>query len=302
MTHRKRSHWLSLGSLPILSGLVVSGLGCTPRDDIAEPAAEGGGGNSGSAGDDGTGGNAATGGTTSTGGSSGKAGGTSSSGGTATGGAPGTGGAPNCVNRERGGVIYSDNVRTDGVICAPSGFPYVQFASAVAVDDTTVSVRQPRPGTLCLSGATSTANAIGVLALHFSSKNVAATEVLSTFDADALGITAIAFTVASPPAQGLSLHAQTTTQLSCPEHPLDCLSSSPGFNLMTGPDSSTPLTISLPERITAPFANFERTNGAAQEFDTTLLDLVGFDAGSGTYDFCISDFQFLDADGNDVRP
>jgi hypothetical protein len=74
---------------------------------------------------------------------------------------------------------------------------------------------------------------------------------------------------------------------------------------MTAPLSNVPLTVTQPGPQVAPFANFEQTrSGVSQTFDTTALQHIEFGVGpaQGDYDFCLSDFKFLDAAGNEVKP
>lgn len=195
--------------------------------------------------------------------------------------------------------------------CAPGGFPFV--TRAVAVSDTcgsncplsaadtpagksTAALSQPKAGTLCLSGSVSPGGwaAIG---LTFALKNRDRTEILKTFDAKALGITQVAFTLDSPPSGGVSVSAAITTATSCPGNPSDCVSL--GFDLMTAAGSSTTADYTMPGPVTVPFANFTQTIGS-QSFDTSELDHLTFIVGAGGYDFCVHDFKFLDAQGNEV--
>ena len=148
MTHRMLLASRSFGSLPIALGMIVSGLACSPRDDIAEPAADDRGGSSGSAGnagDAGMGGTLTTGGTMSSGGSQGGNGGTggsndtggaSATGGTPTGGASGAGAvvgcdASNTILAPEDGLILTF-MGADGVIgeMGSRGFPLVAYEVA----------------------------------------------------------------------------------------------------------------------------------------------------------------------------
>ena len=72
---------------------------------------------------------------------------------------------------------------------------------------------------------------------------------------------------------------------------------------MTAPLSNVPVTISAPGPQVAPFADFEQTrSGVSQTFDTSALQHFVFAVGPGDYDFCLQDFRFLDAAGNEVKP
>jgi len=84
---------------------------------------------------------------------------------------------------------------------------------------------------------------------------------------------------------------------------MDCLTY--GFNLMTAPLSNIPLTITAPGPVVAPFVDFQQTrSGVSQTFDTSAIQHIEFGVGPepGDYDFCLSDFKFLDAAGNEVKP
>ena len=72
---------------------------------------------------------------------------------------------------------------------------------------------------------------------------------------------------------------------------------------MTAPLSNVPLTITAPGPQVAPFADFEQTRpGVTQTFDTSALEHIEFGVGQrGDYDFCVHDFKFLDAAGNEVN-
>jgi len=218
---------------------------------------------------------------------------------------------PNCVSLE-------------GFDCHPSGFPFVEVAADTtdlcvtpngaycAFSDlaanpppgaTTASLTNPQAGKLCLSG-TVEAGGWAQIVLQFAVFADQATKIVKTFNADARGITQMAFTIDSPPSGGVTIGAAITTSLECPDAPgFGCLTY--GFNLMTAPLSNIPLTITQPGPQVAPFANFEQTrSGVSQTFDTSALQHIEFGVGpaQGDYDFCLRDFKFLDAAGNEVKP
>jgi len=63
------------------------------------------------------------------------------------------------------------------------------------------------------------------------------------------------------------------------------------------------VSIRAPGPEVAPFVNFEQTiSGMSPTFDTTALEHLSFGVGAGDYDFCVHDFRFLDAAGNEVKP
>jgi hypothetical protein len=206
-----------------------------------------------------------------------------------------------CVTRATGG-IGDDFVKTNGVVCDPAGFPFVRNASALSVGPAEVLLRQPEAGTLCVTGTASTTDlAWGVLGLAFSTKNLEETQVYSTFDAAALGIAKLAFTLESAPALGLKVDTASTTQLSCPASPGDCMTPDEGFLLMTGPGSTTVLSITEDGDYVAPLANFQQKRSDGSRFDPSKLEHFSFRA-IGDFDFCIRNFRLLDADDQAVAP
>jgi lysophospholipase L1-like esterase len=128
-------------------------------------------------------------------------------------------------------------------------------------------------------------------------KNQDRTEVLKKFDAKDLGITQVAFSIDSPPSGGVDVSAAITTATSCPGDSFGCFTY--GFDLMTAAGSSVPADYTTPGRVIAPFANFIQAIGT-QSFDTSALEHLVFGVASGSYNFCIHDFKFLDAQGNEV--
>lgn len=221
-----------------------------------------------------------------------------------------------CVTDQGSGGRTDDGGRTDPCTsghCMPSGFPFVKGSRAISdacfdqgcpllaadtpVGKTTATLSQPQVGTLCLAGMVSPGGwaTLGVL---LSVKSQDQTEILKKFDANSLGITQLEFTIDSPPSGGVGVHAGISLTTSCSGDKFACLSAP--FTLMTGPGSSVPLRITLSGRVRTPFANFMQTDGG-QSFDTSSLDNWGFDVGPGNYDFCVHDFKFLDAQGNEVK-
>jgi hypothetical protein len=203
--------------------------------------------------------------------------------------------------------------------CHPSGLPFVELAAAASdlcggydicplaknppAGSTTATLTEPQAGKLCLSGTVATGGWAQII-LQFAAFNKDFTKIVKTFDADARGITQVAFTIDSPPSSGVTASAAITTNPDCPATPgFGCITY--GFDLMTAPLSNVHLTITQPGPQVAPFANFEQTrSGVSQTFDTSALQFIQFGVGSapGDYDFCVRDFKFLDAAGNEVKP
>jgi hypothetical protein len=205
-------------------------------------------------------------------------------------------------------------------LCAPAGFPFVEAAAApsdscpppvsscpplteiASPEDPAARLSQPEAGVLCLTG-TVKPGGWAQLGLSFPAVNQARTRILETFNARALGITGAAFTITSPPRQGLGVVGATTRALECAS--MDQCSTY-GFALMTAPDSGVPVRITEPGPSSALFANFRQTDPTqgdpGQIFDTSALQLVAFTPGVGPYDFCVRDFRFVDINGDEVKP
>jgi hypothetical protein len=221
------------------------------------------------------------------------------------GGAAGMGGMagpvvyPTCASGQAWSVI-------DG-ICAPSGFPFVQAAFAhsnlcsgvcpTTPAGTTIHLSQPADGTLCLSGSNpNAADKTGII-LSFnvvSSAGLTATHdtVLKMFNADVQGITQVRFTIDRPPPAGVSVWADTLHSTEC--NNLDCLT---GSFALASPITATGTTSVT---TTASFTDF--IPNPPQTFDTRALSDIAFDVGQGDFDYCLRDFQFLDASGAVVLP
>jgi len=215
-----------------------------------------------------------------------------------------------------GSSVEDPACNVEGFICHPSGLPFVEVAGAASdlcggyVDcdlaknppagSTTATLNQPQAGMVCLSGTVATGG-WAQLVLQYAVFNTQSTKIVKTFDADARGITQAAFTIDSPPSSGVTVSAAVTTSLDCPMSGFDCFTY--GFDLMTAPLSAIPVTVTQPGPQVAPFANFEQTrSGVSQTFDTSALQYLFFGVGTGDYDFCLHDFKFLDAAGNEVKP
>jgi hypothetical protein len=223
----------------------------------------------------------------------------------AMGGAAGMGGMavgpdyPTCASGKAWSVI-------DG-ICAPSGFPFVQDAFAhsnlcsgvcpTTPAGTTIHLSQPADGTLCLSGSNPNAgDDTGILLSFtmFASAGLTATHatVLKMFNADVLGITQVRFTIDRPPPAGVSVSADTLHSTECNNN--DCITW--GFKL------ASPITASGTTSVTATASFTDFIPTPPQTFDTRALDAISFDVGQGDFDFCVRDFQFLDASGAVTSP
>jgi hypothetical protein len=228
-------------------------------------------------------------------------------------------GAPSDTSAGSDGPFGEPSCRTQpDTVCVPDGFPFAVVALGVSdvcggpqascprglnppPGSTTMQMTQDEPGKLCLAGVVAPAG-YSSFVIVYSLPNAAMNQIVKTFDAEALGITQLAFTIDSPPIGGVGIGGAVDTSSTCPEDYLDCQTS--GFALMTGSDSTATMQITAPGRIVAPLSNFKQTRSApvSQVFDTHAIENLSFGVGEGPYDFCVSDFQFLDAGGQVVQP
>jgi hypothetical protein len=238
---------------------------------------------------------------------SGRSGGTTSTGGTAGGGGSataggagtaGTGGSSAGIN----GATFPDcegNNPTGDAPCAPSGFPFVRhafphsYSADCVLAGGTVTMSQPEHGILCLSGSTDAVqeDAVGIgLGLSVASDEPFENyRVLELFNANALGIEKVRFTVDDPPPGGIVVSADIFHSLEC--HGLDCVTF--GFTTLERVTTSgAPTTIALAELVSA--------QGVA--VDTRALAGLRFDVGAGEFEYCIRDLHFLDENDVEVLP
>ena len=219
------------------------------------------------------------------------------------GGAPGTDGGNGEPDAGPSPISAPDCVNGPNAACLPSGFPFVQSSFAhssvcngicqiASPAGTTILLRQPTTGTICLSGTNSASDGTGLLVDFTVLAHVGPAPgdnvVLKRFNADLLGITQLRFAVDRPPSGGITVSAATLHSDLC--HGVDCLTF--GFVL--------PNRITQSGTTTAFLRDF--ASNTAQTFDTRALDDIDFAVGPGDFDFCIRDFQLLDAAGAEVIP
>ena len=231
-----------------------------------------------------------------------------------TGGAKGSGGAANAggIAASLGGSDAGPDpncVTDDAHICAAdlNGFPFVRIAieysdycsylgtSCAGViappGETSVDISQPKAGTLCLTGTVSPGG-WALLALEVAEKTLDRKKILEPFDALRRGITQLTMTIDSPPTQGVDLQANMIKQLDCPTSSFDCFYP-PNFDFET---------ITVPGQVTAALADFKSAD-PSQVLNTSVLHSFLFQTfGAGDFNFCVHDFNFLDAQGNVVLP
>jgi len=203
------------------------------------------------------------------------------------------------------------------VIEYPEGFPFAVAAGTISdlCSDTLsqscklaeypppgaslIELRQPEPGRLCMTGNVGKSGWAD-LALGYSVYGGDGIE--QVFDADALGITQVRFKLENPPSTGVFIGGAVVKNTHCPVAPgRECRAM--GFSL-TDPKSNTVLKFTKSAEIVMPFADFvQQRAGEMRDFDTSKLDGFFFSVGpAGPVNFCLSDFEFLDKDGNVVTP
>jgi hypothetical protein len=135
--------------------------------------------------------------------------------------------------------------------------------------------------------------------------------IVSPFNADALGITQIQFTLEIRPVPGVApgtipvvVALNGVLDLDgCPGVPSACVTPHP---FMLTNEIGAQELISATRAITAPVSAFIDLWGS-QTLETTRMNALMFGVGArqGTspgYEFCVHGLQFLDANGNEVVP
>jgi hypothetical protein len=203
-----------------------------------------------------------------------------------------------------------------GVICKPAGVAELQFAAVRSdacadskvsprdcpdpTSDTTAKLSQPEDGKLCMKGTVVDPNGWAWLIMSVGTFNQDGTAATSVLDAKKLGATELRFTLEDPPADGLTLFAATVHNYECGSAgPPGCLGE--GFGLMSGPRSNQRRLLMEAGVQQAPFKDFSRSD-PYDPFNIDALHAFIFEIPPGDYDFCVSDFHFVDADGHDVGP
>jgi hypothetical protein len=208
-------------------------------------------------------------------------------------GSGGAGGGGGAVCEQTGCVDGGENM-----FCAPNGFPFV--TRAFSVTESCVgpgclppgpALTQPETGTLCLSGTAPVGEEAGFPLILFTSSPDFG-QIVEPFDAIALGITHLSFTLDSVPEGGVLVDAGIVATRDCSVS-FGCL----GLGFM-----APRITDAGP--VTIPLADFQQIDPERpeQDFDASSLSHIGFTVGPGPYDFCLSDLQFLDANGDPVEP
>lgn len=180
-----------------------------------------------------------------------------------------------------GGVCFSCITPLVGMSFAAGTFTTLDDSGVTSAD-----VR-PEPGAVCVSG-TNVGYAILQLAVGRPDTIVAADGTRGKlFDAPALGITQLEFTVETPPSSGLV----PAIAIEGPDtHPI-------GFALTSGGQEVSIRTTSTSRVSISDYTEPEHT------LDPSRIAAFGFTIGQTEhYDFCIRNLKFLDANGVEVLP
>jgi hypothetical protein len=184
-------------------------------------------------------------------------------------------------------------------VAAP-GLPFVMGAWAFGPEANvaTAEVRSPGRGTVCMSGTNSGGGDL-VLAVAQGDAPAPYTALASgvqdeptpaeLFHARALGITDVRFKVEPPP--GIAVGFSIAVAVPCTDHPVWGKPEIDGNSfLITASGTST---VALADLV---------SQEPPLPFDPNAILQLQFTVGSGPYDFCVSELQFLDANGTEVKP
>ena len=180
---------------------------------------------------------------------------------------------------------------------------FVRWAGLVSdanAGGTSSAVVTHTPGKFCMSGtADSGPNNAGWGAILLVSLAIdAKTDTLvAPFDAPALGIKKVRFTVERPPLQGILPQIVQITSADCTQIP-DCLT---GFSRTAAVTDPGTVTVQLTD-FTQPDDSHSNTS-----LDQTLITGLQFyvptlPGMAVPYDFCLKDLAFLDAGGKEIKP
>lgn len=176
---------------------------------------------------------------------------------------------------------------------------WVGLVSDASAGGTSSAVVKYTPGSYCMSGtADAGPNDMGwgaILVVNFTG-TVGGT-LVAPFDASALGVKQVRFTLEGPPLQGVIPQIVQLTSADCTQVP-DCLTS---FSLATAVVNPGTVTLQLTD-FTQPDGTHSNTS-----VDPTLITSLQFyvqtlPGMAVPYDFCIQDLAFLGADGNELKP
>jgi len=184
--------------------------------------------------------------------------------------------------------------------------PYQKGAPPLPSSTITHLTREA-PGKICMDGQVTTGWASLITSLdHVGAVGVNAvrTATRQPLDAPALGITALRFTLETPPAGGLAVALSYVSRLECTFTDTGCIQS--GFYVMQEGSPKVPLRFSEAGTYTLRFVDVQPgpDTDPTQTLDTTRFSGAEFQLGSGlgSFDFCVRDLQLLNDEGEPVTP
>ncbi len=184
---------------------------------------------------------------------------------------------------------------SDLCVGSPEGNPIgdtMSCTGAIIPDgETTVTLTQPEAGRLCLAGRVSTSG-FALISLSLSEASADQRTIITPFDAQSRGIAQVAMTIDTPPNQGLAVDAHMILHRECPAGGLDCFY----------PPNFVSRTITAAGPVVVPLSEFTSEDDPTQLLDTSVLHDVFLQFSAGPFNFCVHDFNFLDAAGNPVTP
>lgn len=170
----------------------------------------------------------------------------------------------------------------------------------VAAGGASSAVVTHAPGKLCMSGTVDPGTNDGgwgaILVVGLVDIDTGGT-LNAPFDAAALGVKQVRFTLDSPPPQGVLPQVVQITSAGCTQIP-GCLTS---FSLGAAVTDAGSVTLKLAD-FTQPDGTHSNTS-LDQSLITSLQFYVSTLPGMAVpYDFCLRDFAFLGADGREIKP
>jgi hypothetical protein len=200
------------------------------------------------------------------------------------------------------GFVHHVVITSD--LCPANGAHSCQLGQYPPPAGTHVTLSQPDTGKLCLKGNVGDGGyALLVLGFTNYATGTGPNEVVvkSTLNADKLGITQVSFSLDGTLPGATVLEASIVTQYSC-TGPTGQGCRTGGFELTD--DAGDVISLDQAGPLVAPLASFvqQYPEQATKNFDTSALDGLELELDAGDFDFCLSDFKLLDADGIEVTP
>lgn len=221
---------------------------------------------------------------------------------------------------EAGSVTKSSGLECSG---EPQPLPTLADGSAISADDaglpffggavtyanidagSSAKLSIPELGTVCMSGSLVDGDDWGAdMILSLAARANYGEKMVSLFDAGALGIEALKFRLDPPEGGRMKLAAEVVMKCDCPDDPFGCVAG--GRYTLATPDHTAPARFTEPTTVTAKLADFLPHDLAEPLEGTDRLAefLLQLEAPQQAldYEFCVSDVEFLDGEGNPVVP